>query len=232
MRIITNEGLIKRNARIGQITSLVGLVILIGGMVLSFQNTDQFALSLAALLIGFALSQIGIYYGNRYARLPRPDMVLNAALKGLDRSFTLYHYTAPATHLLIGPAGIWVLVPRNQRGRITYENGKYRQRGGMGLTYMRIFAQEGLGRPDLEIGSEANAVKKLLEKEIPGKSFPEIQGAILFYNEKAEVAVEDAPIPTMPISYIKDFIRKAAKTKGAKLNPEQIELIIETLEGE
>ena len=49
MEIITNESLIKRNARIGQIAMLAGLAVLIGGMYLSFQSPDQFSLSVAAL---------------------------------------------------------------------------------------------------------------------------------------------------------------------------------------
>jgi hypothetical protein len=38
MNIITNETLIKRNARIGQIAMLAGLAVLIGGMYISFKS--------------------------------------------------------------------------------------------------------------------------------------------------------------------------------------------------
>jgi O-antigen ligase len=66
MDITTNERLIKRNARIGQITSIVGLVVLAGGMFISFTKPELFTFSLIALLVGFGLSQIGIYFGNRW----------------------------------------------------------------------------------------------------------------------------------------------------------------------
>ena len=148
MRIITNENLIKRNARIGQIASVAGLATLGGGIFISFRNPDQVGLYLGALVVGFALSQLGIYFGNRYARPPRADQALNQALKGMDKRYILYHYRSPTSHLLIGPAGIWAIFPYYQRGTITYEKGRWRQKGSFGLWYLKVFAQEGLGRPE------------------------------------------------------------------------------------
>ena len=67
MEIITNESLIRRNARIGQITSIVGLIVLAGGAYISFTQSQQMVpISLAALLVGFALSQIGLFFGKKF----------------------------------------------------------------------------------------------------------------------------------------------------------------------
>ncbi len=70
MDIITNDRLIQRNARIGQVTSIVGLLVLAGGMFISFTRAELFLFSLIALVIGFGLSQVGIYFGNRWGRRP------------------------------------------------------------------------------------------------------------------------------------------------------------------
>src|SRR4030065_43049 len=75
-------------------------------------------------------------------------------------------------------AAIWVLIPRYQRGTITYEKGRWRQKGGN--LYLKIFAQEGLGRPDLEIGGEVEAVTRYLKKLLPEREFPQIQAALIF----------------------------------------------------
>ena len=61
MKIIKNETLIKRNAKIGSWTSLAALAVLGGGMYLSFTRPELFAYSLIALLLGFTLTQIGMY---------------------------------------------------------------------------------------------------------------------------------------------------------------------------
>ena len=213
MDIITNDRLIQRNARIGQVTSIVGLLVLAGGMFISFTRAELFFFSLIALVIGFGLSQVGIYFGNRWGRRPRPDEVLDTALKGLDGRYSIYHYSSPTAHLLIGPAGIWVLLPRNQAGEITYDETKKRWRQKGGSIYLKIFAQENLGRPDLEIGSEIYAVSSHLEEHLDEEQVPDIQAALILTNEKAEVNSDNAPAPTLPVKKLKDFIRKTAKGK-------------------
>ena len=105
MRIISNEKLIKRNNRIGTYLTFGSLAVLIGGLALSFLAPPQYiSYSFLALILGFILSQVGIYMGNRYGRKPRPDESISAALKGLDDKYSLYHYMTPVSHLLVGPA--------------------------------------------------------------------------------------------------------------------------------
>jgi formate hydrogenlyase subunit 3/multisubunit Na+/H+ antiporter MnhD subunit len=84
MKVITNERLIKRNARIGQIATFGGLLVLIGGLVITYRNPAYASLSWVALIGGFALSQIGMYFGNRWGRHPRPDELVDQGLKGLN----------------------------------------------------------------------------------------------------------------------------------------------------
>lgn len=218
MQIITNEPLIKRNARIGQGLSIAGLGVLVTGMIISFTRTDLFMWSLLALLLGFTLSQIGIYFGNRWGRRPRPDEHLNAALKGLDQNYTLYHYSTPTAHLLVGPAGIWVLMPRHQRGNMVFEKGRWRQKGGGILqVYLRFFAQEGIGRPELEAPGEIEAMQKFLAKQLPEEEeLPEIQSVLVFTNDAASILESEdaAKPPAVPAKKLKDFIRKTAKGKS------------------
>jgi hypothetical protein len=166
-----------------------------------------------SLLVGFVLSQIGIYYGNRWGRRPRPDELLSQALKGLDGRYNLYHYTTPTSHLLVGPAGVWILMPRHQPGTISYDpaRNRWRQRGGN--VYLKIFAQDSLGRPDLEFGPELNNMQRFLRDHLEDGEPPEVQAALVFTNEKTEVEADDAPIAAVQARKLKDFIRKAAKSK-------------------
>ncbi|MDL1909280.1 hypothetical protein FBQ81_01100 [Chloroflexi bacterium CFX6] len=214
MKIIKNEKLIKRNGRIGQWTSLGALAVLGLGMYISFTRTDLFIYSVAALLIGFTLTQIGMYMGNRYGRSPRLDEKLDAGLKGLQNEFVIYHYMTPASHLLVGPAGIWILMPYHQRGQVVYKKNRWRMSGGGFLqTYMRIFGQENLGRPDLEIDGEIKAVKKYLAKQMDESEIPEIRALMVFTNENIEIEADDAPVPALKLKEIKEFFRKKAKDK-------------------
>lgn len=156
-----------------------------------------------------------MYMGNRWGRSPRPDEKLDAGLKGLHSEFNIYHYTSPVPHLLIGPAGVWVLKPYHQGGKIFYENKKWKNKGGGFFAgYMRIFGQEGIGRPDLEAESEIEAVEKFLKKNITGENaIPEVKAILLSTNENVELEVNDSPIPAMKLKQIKDFMRQMSKNR-------------------
>jgi hypothetical protein len=233
MNVITNEPLIRRNARIAQFSGLGGLLVLVGGMYFLFAQPDQFAIIWMLVLIGFILSQVGIYFTNRWGRRPRPDERLNQALKGLDHNFTLYHYRAkgPTSHLLVGPAGVFVLLPRYQRGTITYEKNRWRQKGGgVGLAYMKFFGQEALGRPDLEIDAEVGSVQQFFGKHLPEAEVPPVQPLLIFTNDKAELEnVDEAPTPTLQPRKLKEYIRK--QVKGKALSADKIRQINAVLAG-
>jgi hypothetical protein len=222
MNITRNDRLVKRNARIGQVTMFTALAVLAGGMFVSFQYPEQANWSFIALLVGFVLSQVGIYYSNRYSRKPRPDELIDTALKGLDKKYTLYHYITPATHLLIGPSGVWVLLPYYQRGTITYSKGRWRQQGGGVLyQYLKLFAQEGLGRPDIDISNQVSALNSLLQKKLPQESLPEIQAALVFTNPKTQIAIpesETPPAEAVLLKDLKELIRKSGKSRTLSLD--------------
>jgi len=217
MKIIKNEKLIKRNGRIGQWTSIIALVVLGGGMYMTFTNPadpQMFTYTMVALVVGFVLTQVGMYMGNRYGRSPRPDEILDAGLKGLPGDYAIYHYVTPVSHLLVGSAGIWTLIPYRQRGVVTYTKNRWRVGGGgFAQAYMSIFGQEGIGRPDLEAESGIEAMKKLLGKSLSENEIPDVQVVLIFTNDAAEIQAEGAPLPALKTKQLKEFIRKKAKEK-------------------
>ncbi len=220
MQIITNEKLIKRYTLISRICLFGGMIILIAGFIISIKYPQYQSFVLISLIIGFFLSQIGILLTNRWSRQPRADTILDKSLKGFDKRYSIFHFSTPAAHLLVGPAGVWILFPRFQRGTITYSNGKWHQKGGN--LYLKLFAQEGLGRPDLEILNEKDLTIKHLKKLLPEAILPDINAALIFTSEKVVIDVEDdpnAPAVTVQIGKLKEYLRKIAKAKP--LSPEK-----------
>ncbi len=212
MKIIKNEKKIKRNSKIGNWTSILALVVLGVGMYISVKRTDLFIYALLALLLGFTLTQIGMYMGNRFGRSPRPDEKLDAGLKGLPGDYTIYHYMTPVSHLLVGPSGVWLLMPYHQRGRVAFNKNRWQMSGGGFLqSYMRIFGQESLGRPDIEIQSDTRALEKHFTKHLDESQMPEIKPLIIFTSDETEILVEDTPVPAMKLKQVKDYIRQKAK---------------------
>ncbi len=222
MKIIKNEKLIKRNNKLGLSSTIAGFVSLGACAYFLFQpiqnaeslTTARLTIWLATLFLGFIFSQIGMYMGNRWGRSPRPDELLDASLKGLPGDFSIYHFVAPAHHFLVGPAGVWVLLPYRQRGIVTYTKNRWRiGSGGFMQAYMSIFGQEGIGRPDLEAEHEIYSLQKILAKNLSEGEIPNVQAVLVFTHDLVEIQANDAPRPALKPKQLKDFMRQRAKER-------------------
>jgi hypothetical protein len=229
MKIVTNTKLIKRNSAIAKYSSIAAFIILIVGFYITVKMPDKLAFALLCLLVGFLLSQFGIYYANRWGRSPRPDEIINKNMKGLGREYTVYHFTTPASHLLLGPAGLWILLPYYQGGKIIYDGKRWRSKGGGFVrSYLRIFGQENIGRPDLEAEAEIQVTERYLKRILPeGTDIPPIRAALLFTDPRVELEAEKSPLPAMTPKDLKEFLKTQARE--APMPPLQLDLVRKTL---
>ncbi len=211
MKIVSNEKLINRNKKIGQYTTMAALVILAIGLYYSFVQPEKITITFGALLFGFLLTQVGVFYGNRWGRSPRPDEHLTSNLKGLEEKYTLYHYTSGIAHLLAGPTGLWAIVTSPASGKITFDESKNRFRQQGGSFYMKLFGSDSIGKPDVDINYAISDLKKALAKKAPDLELPEPKGLLVFTNEKAVIDIQNSPIPAVAVDKAKDFIRKQPK---------------------
>ena len=209
MRLITNEPLIKRNAAIGKYCSIGGMLVLIGGLVVSFRQEPEWQyIPFITLIAGFIMSNVGIFFINRYGRPLRSDQALDNGLKGFDDRYHLYHYRTPAPHVLICPAGIFVIVAKFQGGAVTWDGKRWAHKGRSFL--LNFFGQEGLGNPNAEAAADAEALSKFLAKKV-GDNVPPVQAFIVFYNPEVSVEAGDAPIAALHIKQLKEYVRKLPK---------------------
>jgi hypothetical protein len=236
MKIIRNDKIIARNAKIGQYVTyaVLGLVIVIIYLAITGPSRNaspnETYLLFMLVIIAFILTQASTYLGTRYNRSPRPDEALDAALKGIPGDYSIYHYAMPASHVLVGPAGIWVLLPYFQKGRITYQKNRWKLNGGGFVQgYLRIFGQEGIGRPDLEAESEAALMDKFFKKNLAeGEMTPPIHSVLVFLDPAIEIEAEGAPLPALTGKKLKDHIRKFAKENPFSANElEKVRMALE-----
>jgi hypothetical protein len=215
MKIVKNEKLIERNGKIANWTTIGALGILAVGMYISLTKPEYFAYSVVCLLAGFLMTQVGMYMSARWGRSPRPDEKLDAGLKGLHSDFNMYHYSAPASHLLVGPLGVWVLSTYHQGGKVEFKKERWRlSGGGIAQAYMRIFGQEGLGRPDLDAEGEAQAMRNFFAKKMNETEIPEVKPILVFLNDQLELDAGDSPIAAMKLKQLKEFLRQTAKNRA------------------
>lgn len=225
MKRITNESLIKRNSYIGIGAHLGGLLILVGGMAVTFLEPQRADLSLVALMSGFVLANIGIYFSNQYGRTPRPDRALDAALKGLDDQYLIVHYYLGSGHALFSPAGVFALVPKFQGGRVSYDGKRWHHSGVS--WFRKFFAQEGLGNPTLEGQAEARSLQERLRRVLKEEEPPPVKPIIVFTNEQTAVEADSAPVTTLHGQRLKEYIRHSPK--GVGLNASQLDAVVSSI---
>ena len=90
MKVVTDKKLVAQGQKYGKIASLVGLAVLIAGLLVSFRQMS-ILLAYGCLIVGFIISNIGIYLANKWVREPRADQALAKVLKGFDDKYTLYN---------------------------------------------------------------------------------------------------------------------------------------------
>ncbi len=209
MIIIRDDAKIARYKTWAPRLLLAGLLSLIGGMVILFvlpDNPNVIFYQLIAMLVGWILSQIGTYLSHRYVRSPRPDETLDKAVKPVAGNSRMYHHILPAPHVLLTPAGPIVFNLKFQSGDISYQDGKWRQRG-IGLR--RFFGQEGLGKPGEEAESMVKSLAGFIHKEAPDIEEVPIGAMIVFTTEKIKsLNVDESEIPAMHYSKVRKFLRK------------------------
>jgi hypothetical protein len=142
----------------------------------------------------------------------------------MDDRYALYHYQSPSAHVLVGPAGLWILLPYHQMGNVTYDAKRKRwnqKGGGFVQGYLRLFAQEGLGRPDLEISAQQEELGRFFKKQLPDLEIPPIKAALVFTSTRTTIGeVADAPHPAIKVADLKEHLNKAAK--GSGMNPDKL----------
>jgi len=231
MNKVINEKLIKRNKTIGNITSIGGIAILAAGLILNINPTPtRTILSFGALIIGFIVAQISTNYVTRFGRNPRFDEIIADNLTKLNQEYTFYVYSGPVSMLLVGPTGLWIPLPVVARGEISYDK-KWRQRGGS--FFMKMFGQESIGRPDIEVATNEKQVVDFLKKHLDENEMPQVNSILVSLHPKAVIGdVENAPVPIVELAALRRYIRKVDRKLEAEIPPALLNKINTALKGE
>lgn len=222
MVIIRDDNRIAKLKKRSQQVSLIGIVMLVGGFILVFTGIPNLIVyQTLALLGGWVLSQIGMYLAHRYSRSPRPDEVLDDALKSVARNGRLYHYVLPAPHVLLTPAGPIVFNLKFQVGRISVENDKWSQKG---IGTRRFFGQEGLGNPTRETESMIKGLAGFISRQVPELEEVPIGAMIIFTTKNIEsLDLDGSTIPAMHASKLRGYLRQTGL--GQPLPEEEYEAL-------
>ncbi len=206
MKVTTNTTMIARRRRLGTYATFGGLGILLAGMVASFrpQNTWSVWVSLISLVLGFGLAQFGNYNLRRWGRTPRPDEVVETALKGLDDRYHYYAWSLPVPYVLLSPNGLYSFTLRDQTGEISVTGSEWHSK----FSLMRLFLlfQEGLGNPTKDALEAAERLRQWVLAEAPGLDVP-VQPAIIFIDPRAKLTIADPTVAVLEPKGLKKWLR-------------------------
>jgi hypothetical protein len=206
MRTITNEEMVLRGGRLGQLATFFASVMVLGALLVSF--TEYRIMTFVLIAFGVAMWTVGARGQGQATREPQFVRKLTETLSEFDDRYRLYHHVLPVDHVLLTPHGVFVLVLRGLDGRIRCFKDKWVR----DLTLrraLRFFSEESLGNPTKEMLQDVERLRKYIEEHAPEVN-AEIQGLVVFLNPEAHLEVTTASVPVLPLRRLKSHIRKAS----------------------
>jgi hypothetical protein len=217
MRVSVNEEFIRRRANLTRWTSLIGLGVLFLGLLASF-NQQYFYLSLPALAIGLFLASISGFNANRYVKEPRPDQILAKVLRGFDKNYHLFSYTASIPHVLLTPSRVYAMQVKPHDGVIRRQGQRWRRDFSL-RRIIFLFGEEGLGNPTRDALAAAQRLQRELDEAFLDEA-PTVEPLIVFTHPQVQLEIIQSPVgegdemPTLPL--LSQF--SARFLKGSLLN--------------
>ncbi|MGD8622379.1 MAG: hypothetical protein PVI81_04800 [Anaerolineales bacterium] len=213
MQQYANHTLIKRNGRFGRAIMYLGLGLTIAAAVVVFRNPNFVLPALILMLIGGLFSQIGTALFNRFGREPRMDQIIDASLKGLDDRYAIFHYVLGSDHVLVTPEGVFALVPRWEKGELTYADGKWNQKKPKGRLPLPNRTRT-IRNLEKEAYRELQSLERSLQKYLKSSEELNTQPMLIFIAEDANLDLDGAPILATHRKKLKDTVRNLERGKS------------------
>jgi len=211
MRVVVDEDQVKRRAATAQRGVILGVALLGAAAVLSF-NPRYLPLAYGLIIPGVVMASWASRAGEKWLKEPRADQLLDKMLKGLTHGYSLYSYSMPAQHVLLSPAGLFVLNIKRQEGRISCRDEKWHRPITLRRLW-RFLTEEPLGNPTKEARDEVQRMERFVGEHFSEEDVP-IQPVIVFTDATVDLDAVEPAVPTMLVSDLKAYLRDAIKGRA------------------
>ncbi len=210
MQLLANQQLVKNRVRLGLGFHLAALGVFGVGLVSSMQVSDPTRdlpiASWASIAVGLAFYSLGQTQLRRWGPRHRQAEPLGQAIKGLDDRYRLYAFISSSLpdYILVSPAGVHVLVVRNDAGPISCVRDEWNKKGNR----FAVFFGPGFGNPSADAQKQLQRIRKLLNEA--GLEDVATSALIVFTNPKAQLKVEGCSSTVTRLKELKDVLRRMA----------------------
>ena len=235
MKVITNETTIAKRKKIAGIVTPIAMVSLLGGLITNFMggvgegaNPVYIPVTLALLAIGFIAATVSAHLVNHWVKEPRPDQVLEGALKGFDNRHFLFNYTTPVPHVLLTNHKVYSITPKIINGEISVNQRKWKRKFKFSRL-IRFFGEEGLGNPTVEAEQHHQKLTKLIAANLPDHGDIPIEPLIVFTDAEAQLTIQDSVVPVIPGARLKKFLRQNIRDSRGQIDHETYKQLVDIL---
>lgn len=239
MHVVVNQKLISTRVKIASAAHLAALAVFAVGLFVSWSNPEptmeQMAGAYAAIIVGLVLYNAGQIFLRRFGPRFRADGVLARTLKGLDRRYTLLAFpsTKLPDNILVGPAGVQVIVARPHDGAISCRANRWHRDPGKGLKRLSgLFGGTPFGDPSNDVGKGIARVRQRLEQRgIPETQQPPVDGVIVFTNPAAKLRIDGCSYPVTGLKGLRNNVRSGKGARERALDERSAERVVQALTG-
>lgn len=215
MHVVVNQKLISTRVKFASAAHLGALAVFAVGLFISWTNPEptleQMGMAYGAIIIGLILYNVGQAILRRYGPRFRHDSVLAKTLKGLDKRYTFVTFAATKLpdYILVGPAGIQVIVARLHDGNISCRGDTWKRDPGSGFKRIAaLFGGTPFGDPTQDVAKGIARVRaRLAEAGIPEEKQPPVDGLIVFTNPTVKLRIDGSTYPVVTLKSIRNYVR-------------------------
>ena len=239
MHVVVNQKLISTRVKLASAAHLAALAVFAVGLYMSWSNTEltmeQMAGSYAAIIVGLVLYNAGQIFLRRFGPRARADGILAKTLKGLDRRYTLLAFPSAKLpdNILIGPAGIQVIVTRPHDGVISCRGDQWSRDAGGGLKRIAgLFGGTPFGDPSKDVAKGIEQVRqRLASAGIAEGAQPPVDGIIVFTDPKAKLRIDGSTYPVTTLKGLRSNVRGAKGSRERALDERSADRVVQALSG-
>jgi hypothetical protein len=226
MRIELNTRRLKAKQWMATLINILGMVLLIAATLGGFLPNIHLP-PFPLLVAGSLVALIGLRATNEWLRVPYTHETLNAALRGLGKQASIYHYWFPAKHVLIAFGQVFVLTPRHHATKVSLQEGKLRTNQNPLQKILNWLGQDAFGNPLEDAREDAQHVRLWLKKHL-SKDI-DVHSVVVMTHPKATIENNDHQPAVVHAGKqkpsLKSYIRELCESTPPQLTPEDIEQI-------